>query len=284
MKQVFSFALAMGLIFSSIPLLAQQNCCAVAAAPTAFAGLTKDRGFVNSHTEPLPYTLDEHKGKDINLKSASGNQVYVYEVSANSNSKKVVFVIHEWWGLNDYIRHEADKIQEALGNDVRVIALDLYDNKVATTRDSAAKYMQSVKAERALEIIQTAINYAGPKAQIATIGWCFGGGWSLQSSLAANKQTKACVMYYGMPEENVERLKTLRAPVLFVWPTQDQWINKQVVDKFKVNMKNASKNLEVLSYEADHAFANPSNPNHKEDFAKDAFEKAMNFIRKGFEN
>ena len=43
--------------------------------------------------------------------------------------------------------------------------------------------MQSVNQERALNIVSGAIDFAGKDAKIGTIGWCFGGGWSLQASI-----------------------------------------------------------------------------------------------------
>jgi carboxymethylenebutenolidase len=86
-------------------------------------------------------------------------------------------------------------------------------------------------------------------------------------------------MYYGMPEEKAEKIKTLNAPILFVWPEQDQWINKDMVSKFETNMKTAKKSLEVKAYNADHAFANPSNPKYSKEFAEDAFKNATQFIQ-----
>ena len=87
--------------------------------------------------------------------------------------------------------------------------------------------MQGVKEDRAKAIIKGAIAYAGPNAHIATIGWCFGGGWSLQASLLAGKQDVACVMYYGMPEQDVNKLKTLHADVLGNFANKDNWINSK---------------------------------------------------------
>jgi carboxymethylenebutenolidase len=87
-------------------------------------------------------------------------------------------------------------------------------------------------------------------------------------------------MYYGMPEESREKLDNLQAPVLMIWPQQDKWINKDVVTKFEATMKKAGKKLEVKPYNADHAFANPSNPKYNKEFADDAFIKATAFIKK----
>ncbi|MES2513221.1 MAG: dienelactone hydrolase family protein [Bacteroidota bacterium] len=266
------------IVLCSAKLISQTTCCAKPASTDAFAMLTHDKQFVATHLEPLPFTLANPLGKKISFRTADGKIGYGYEIKAAAPTNNYVFVIHEWWGLNDYVKQESEKWFSALGN-VNVIAIDLYDQKVASNRDSAAKYMGQVKTDRAEAIIKGALKYAGPNANIATVGWCFGGGWSLQTSLLAGTQAKACVMYYGAPEENPDKLKTLNAPVIFMWPTQDKWINKELVTKFENNMKTAAKELTVKSYDADHAFANPSNPKYNKPFADDAFTNALAFVR-----
>lgn len=276
MKKYFTLILALAAFNLT---KAQHSCCAVAGSTETFAMLTQDQHFVDTHLDPNPFTLENKMGKDISFKTKDGKDGHAYEIKAATATNKYVFVIHEWWGLNDYIKQEAEKIYKTLGN-VNVIAIDLYDQKVAAVKDSAAKYMQSVKTERAESIINGVLNYVGKGANIATIGWCFGGGWSMQSTLLAGNQSKACVMYYGAPEENMDKIKTLNAPVFFVWPEQDQWINKAMVTKFESNMKAANKSVEVKAYNADHAFANPSNPKYSKAFADDAFNLSMGFIKK----
>ncbi len=255
-----------------------QNCCPKQTPIEKFSSLTTDSNFVATHLEPNSFSLEKQLGKAITFKTVDGKVGYGYEIKSEKPSDKYVFVIHEWWGLNDYIKQESERIFKTLGN-ANVISIDLYDQKVASTRDSAAKYMQGVKTARAENIIKGALAYVGKNANIATIGWCFGGGWSMQSTLLAAKQSKACVMYYGMPEEKNDKLKKLKAPIFFIWPEQDQWINKEVVEKFTLNMKAAKKNLDVQKYNADHAFANPSNAKFNKEFADDAFKKAMEFIK-----
>lgn len=269
--------LILGVLFA-IRLSAQTSCCAKPNATEAFALLIHDQKFVSSHLDPISFVLQNQIGKMISFKSPDGKDAYGYEIKSETPSTNYVFVFHELWGVNDYIKRESEKIFKTLGN-VNVIAIDLYDRKVATSRDSAAKYMQQVKTERAEAIIKGAITYVGKNANIATIGWCFGGGWSMQASLLAGKQSKACVMYYGSPEENMEKLKSLNAPILFVWAERDKWINKEMVSKFEANMKTARKSLQIKKYDADHAFANPSNPKFNKEFADDAFMNATHFIK-----
>ena len=118
----------------------------------------------------------------------------------------------------------------------------------------------------------------GDDVEIATIGWCMGGGYSLQASLMAKERAVGCVMYYGFPETDKSKIANLSSDVLMIWPNQDKWITKEVVDKFKSDMQ-AAGNLQVEEYTADHAFANPSNPKHDPVITADANAKALLFIK-----
>jgi carboxymethylenebutenolidase len=139
--------------------------------------------------------------------------------------------------------------------------------------------MGEMNDSRTASIINGAISYAGNNAHIATIGWCVGGGWSLQTALMAGDKADACIMYYGMPETNQDKLKKLRAPVLGIFAKHDEWINEKVVETFKNDMKASGKKLTVLTYDADHAFANPSNPKYNSTAAADAHKEVLAFLK-----
>ena len=156
----------------------------------------------------------------------------------------------------------------------------MYDGNVASTREDAQKYMGAMSTERGKSIIEGALNFAGEDAVIGTIGWCFGGGWSLQAALVGNDQTAACVMYYGMPVNDVDELKKLNAPVLGIFGSEDQWINPEVVETFSDNMTLANRSLTVEMYKANHAFANPSNPEYDKEATVDAYAKTLAFFVK----
>lgn len=217
----------------------------------------------------------------ITFDCPDGMKANAYVVTSNSKTNNWIFVFQEWWGLNDNIKKWADDLYKEVGN-VNVIALDMYDGKLATDRENAGKYMQAFKQERGDAIVKGALNYVGDKAKVGTVGWCFGGGQSLQAALTAGKQTVACVMYYGMPEEDVSRLKNLNSDVLNIWATQDQWINKDVMDKFEKNMAEAGKKLTIESYDADHGFANPSNAIYNEKAYMDAKAKTIKYFKSKF--
>lgn len=252
-----------------------KSCCAESATQQ-FAVLGKDQSFINSHESPMPYKYSS-KGADVYFKVKNGPDAHAWIINAPQKTETYLIVIHEWWGLNDYVKQQAEKYGDELG--VNIIALDLYDNKVAVTPDEATKYMQSVTSERATSIIKGAFEYAGNDAKIFTIGWCFGGGWSLQAAIDANRHCAGCIIFYGMPEQDITRLRTLQCDVLGIFAKKDKWINGDVVIKFQENMKQAEKKLFIESYEADHAFANPSNPHFDIEAAFDAHQKVINFIK-----
>jgi len=256
----------------------KMACCAKPSATQQFAMLASSKDFRMSHQNPIKMHFQSSIGKAITYKTADGKEADAYEFKAKTPTNNYLLLVHEWWGLNDWVKKESEKLYTDLGN-VNVIDLDLYDGKVATTRDEAGKLMQGVNDDRAKAIINGAIAYVGPKAHITTIGWCFGGGWSLQASILAGKQGAGCVMYYGMPEQDVNRLKTLHADVLGNFANKDQWINPKVVAKFEADMKTAGKKLIVHQYDADHGFANPSNPIYDSQAAKDAYAYTIAFLK-----
>jgi carboxymethylenebutenolidase len=253
-------------------------CCSNPSATQQFAMLANSPKFVMFHKSPLPLRFQSSIGKAITYKTADGKTAGAYELKAKNPTNNYILVVHEWWGLNDWVKKESEKIYNDLGN-VNIVDIDLYDGKVAATSQDAGKYMQSVTDDRAKAIINGAIAYVGPKAHIATIGWCFGGGWSLQTTILAGKQAAGGVMYYGMPEQDVNRLKTLHCDVLGNFANKDKWINPKVVAKFEADMKTAGKKLTVNKYDADHGFANPSNPAYNSDATKDAYGKTIAFLK-----
>ena len=255
-----------------------HSCCSVSATKE-FAMLGNDAAFTAAHIEPLPFEYVSERGKMISYKVVGDKDGSAFEIKADKPTDNYLFVFQEFWGLNDYIKQEAEKLQKELGN-VNVLALDLYDGKVSANRDTAAKYMGEAKEDRIKGIIKGAVAYAGSKAKIQTIGWCFGGGWSLQASILASKQGVGCVMYYGMPEKDVQKIKSLSAPVLGLFASKDGWITKDKIDQFEKDMKANKKEITVKSFDADHAFANPSNPKYDKASTEAAHKLALAFLKK----
>jgi carboxymethylenebutenolidase len=251
-------------------------CCEMSATDK-FAAFGEEQAFRDAHPTPIPYTLNNASGEMVTFKTPDGQTGNAYLVKSTGTSSKYIFMFHEWYGLNDYIKKEADELRLSLG-DVTVLAIDLYDGKVASNSDEAAKYVKEVTKERAISIINGAIDYSG-SSRIGTIGWCFGGGWSVQAAILLGDKCKACVIYYGMPESDITRLEMIKAPVLGIFALQDKNITPEIVTKFEENMKSLNKSITIYNYDAVHAFANPSNPKHDPAATNEAKEITIKFLK-----
>ncbi len=261
--------------YTSKPRVLQSACC---HATTEFAAFASQESFLYAHDEPIALACQPQTGEMTKFKTPDGKEASAYLIKAQKKSNRYVFVIHEWWGLNDYVKQEAEKYAKDMPN-VNILALDMYEGQVTDKREEAGKLMQAVQYERGKAIVEGALAYAGKKAKIGTVGWCFGGGWSLQSALLLGKQAKGCVIYYGMPEKDTEKLKTLNAEVLGIFASQEKWITTEIVNTFEKNMKDAGKSVTIKNFDADHAFANPSNPRYNAEYATQAYALSLAFLK-----
>jgi carboxymethylenebutenolidase len=240
--------------------------------------MAADPAFQALHENPLPFAYHSKAGEMITFGTPDGKTANGFFLKAKKPSDKWLLVYQEWWGLNDNIKQQAEAFYNDLKN-VNVLAVDMYDGKVATDRGEAAKLMQGADKARLGAIMRGAIAYAGPKAAIGSVGWCFGGGLSLQSAILGGKQAKACVMYYGFPEMDVAKLKALETDVLGLFAMKDGFISPKVVTEFEGKMKEAGEKVEIKMYEADHGFANPSNPIYNQAAAADAYKRSLTYLR-----
>jgi carboxymethylenebutenolidase len=195
-----------------------------------------------------------------------------------ANSAGMV-VVHEWWGLNDNVKHWADRLA---AEGYSAIAVDLYSGVVATTSDDAMAAMKKVEREKAVEVMKAAERFLRTdertKAKkVGSVGWCFGGGMSL--ALALNSDTlDAAVMYYGQPETDPKALAALKAPLLGIFGSKDKSITPTNVGSFVQALVTAGKEHTVMSFYAEHAFANPSNPRYDEKSASVAWDNVRAFL------
>ncbi|WP_437480796.1 dienelactone hydrolase family protein [Sorangium sp. So ce1014] len=188
-------------------------------------------------------------------------------------------VVHEWWGLNEHIKHWTDRLAE---DGYAALAVDMYGGKVPTTPDDAMAAMKAVDEAKGIETVRAAHRFLSTDARVlaprtGSIGWCFGGAWSLK--LALNEpELDAAVLYYGRLVTDPAQLKAIKAPVLGVFGNMDKGIPPEVVNEFDKALHEASVEHEVLRYDADHAFANPSGERYDTKAAADAWEKVRRFL------
>lgn len=256
---------------------AGDSCCGPEAV---FADFGSDPAFLAAHTLRLDAPPALTRGEWISEKTAAGAVWRGWLVRPKEGKPKAgVIMIHEWWGLNQWIQLQAQTLAD---EGYAVLAVDLYGGTVAKTPQEAAKTMQAVKSEEARAALRAGIDYLRGALQVnrvGAIGWCFGGGWSLQTALLGGADVQACVIYYGMPETDAGKLKSLKAPVLGIFAKQDGFITPEVVGKFEAAMKEAGKPVTVYSYDAVHAFANPSNAKYDKKHADASWRHTLDFFK-----
>jgi carboxymethylenebutenolidase len=200
---------------------------------------------------------------------------------AGTTSPPGIIVIHEWWGLNDNIRTMA---RELAAQGYAALAVDLYGTEPATD-SGAARELMSAAMEREDELaanLRQARTYLADEVgspRIGVIGWCFGGGWSLQTALMLPGGIDAAVMYYGRVVTDRDTLAGLEAPLLGIFGGADQGIPVDAVREFESLLADLGKSAEIHVYEgAGHAFANPSGTRYRAEDAKDAWAKTLAFF------
>jgi carboxymethylenebutenolidase len=190
-------------------------------------------------------------------------------------------VIQEWWGLNDWVKEQARKFAE---QGFVALAPDLYRGKVATDAATAHELSRGMPQDRAIADLKGAFAYLAARAdvdpsKIGSVGWCMGGGLSLQ--LAVHEpRLAACVVNYGAMPTDPEDIRKVQAPILGNFGADDRGISPQAVHAFEKAMKAADKSIDVKIYAgAGHAFENPNNKDgYRAEAAADAWKRTIEFF------
>jgi len=192
-----------------------------------------------------------------------------------------VIMIHEWWGLNDNIRSMADRLA---GEGYIVFAVDLFSGTVASSPEEAREQMLNVveDPEAANDNIRAAYKFVSEivgAPRIGSLGWCFGGGWSLNTAKLFPDELDASVIYYGQVTDDEDVLRPINTPILGLFGAQDTGIEVASVEAFKAALMRLRKNYEVHIYpNAGHAFANPTGRNYDAATAQDAWRRTLEFL------
>lgn len=224
-----------------------------------------------------PVAPPELHGREIEL---AGGRAYLSLPAGAQAPLPGVVVIHEWWGLNDHIRHWADRLA---AEGYAALAVDLYGGVVAANPDQALAAMQAVDSQRALETLLAAERYLREDAAIrapstGSIGWCFGGSMSLQLALHAPELDAAVIYYGGKLVTDAQQLAAIRARVLGIFGSADASIPLEKVKAFQAGLTEAGVRHAIWSFHGEHAFANPSRPSYRQGLAAEAWETTREFL------
>lgn len=209
-------------------------------------------------------------------------------ISANSNNTfPAVVMIHEWWGLNENIKNMAETLAK---EGYVVLAVDLYNGQVANTTESAQNLVSKVRENPSESInnLQHAVRYLASlenvnSSKIASLGWCFGGGQSLQLALNTEPEypLATTIIYYGNLVSDQESISKIKWPVLGIFGDQDKSISVESVKQFEEALNKNGITNEIYIYKGvGHAFANPSGDNYAPQETQDAWEKTVSFLKK----
>ena len=219
--------------------------------------------------------------KNVSYKSGDETVQGVLYAPEGKGPFPAIVVIHEWWGLNDWVKQQAAKLSD---QGYVTLAVDVYRGKVASTPEEAHEIMRGVPEDRAKRDLHAAVEYLKSlpdvsKDRIGSIGWCMGGGYSLDVALQ-EPTLKADVINYGHLATDSESTQKINAAVLGLFGGQDRGIPVDDVKKFEQMLKQQGKKVEIVVYpQAGHAFENPNNTaGYRADDAADAWKRTVNFL------
>src|SRR5437667_9160388 len=215
--------------------------------------------------------------ESLNLSTASGATT-AYVARPHEPVGAAVILIQEYWGINEHIRDIAGRYAK---EGYLCVAPDLYRGRIAADSKEASALMEALRVEDGLEIIRKAMDAAEETYQIknfAITGYCMGGTFALRAACEFPELKAAAPFYGDIPDERV--LAKLRAPTLFIAGLRDAWINEAKVNTLKGLAKKYNLPVEVVSYDADHAFFNDTRPEvYNAEAAKDAWRRVLDHFQ-----
>ncbi len=222
------------------------------------------------------------RGQVIQFSTPDSKGGQGYAMLTREPSSKYLLLFHEWWGLNDQVKKEAERMFDSLGQKVNVLAPDMYSGKLASDEKEAGRLKAGLTKYRGEAIVNGVFGYAGPKAEYAVMGWGFGGNWALQAGILGNHQVVGVVMYYGVADQSAEEIAPLEADVLGIFGKKDEWVTPELAAQMESLVNHTGKTATTFQFNAGHAFANPSSPKYNRKAADEANALTLAFLRKKF--
>ncbi|WP_010194419.1 dienelactone hydrolase family protein [Candidatus Nitrosarchaeum limnium] len=223
------------------------------------------------------FTMGKYDVQTDTVNYSESNSGYLARPVSDESFPGVI-MIHEWWGLNNNIKDMAKKLAS---HGYVVLAVDLYGGHVATTSEEARQLVTSFDKDNGVQNMDSAISYLDDNyspESIGSIGWCFGGGQSLNLALN-NPSLNATVIYYGSLVTDSDSLSVIHWPVLGIFAELDKGITTNTVHDFENSLNQLGIQNEIIIYPGvDHAFANPSGLNYAPEESQDAWQKTLEFL------
>lgn len=212
--------------------------------------------------------MAEVRSAPVAYKDGSDNLTgHLYWNDAVKGKRPAVLVVHEWWGLNDYVKGRAEQLAE-LG--YVAFAVDMYGGDKVTSHPAQAKeWMMATVSNlegwrrRALKGLEKLSSLAMvDNSRMAAIGYCFGGATVMQLAYAG-ADLDAVVSFHGsLPVPNGNEARNFQGRVLIEHGNDDAFVPPERVEAFKAAMSEASVDLVFHGHDgARHGFTNPGADN-----------------------
>jgi len=216
-------------------------------------------------------------GKTIEIPYEDGSMAAYLAEPTGSGPFPALVLLHEWWGLNDHIRHVAERFA---AEGFLALAPDLYAGNVAE-EDAEADVLMKLYREEAPEkalAAYDALAARGDARRIGSVGWCMGGQMSFHLAIYRPK-LNACVVFYGRPESYFGMLWQIRCPLLGLFSELDASIPAENLKRLDEELHEAAIAHDLVIYPgADHAFFNDRGHTYHEEAAQDAWRRALSFL------
>jgi carboxymethylenebutenolidase len=199
-----------------------------------------------------------------------------------SAGSKGVVLLHEWWGLNDYVIETAQKIQDA---GFVVLATDVFRGHVYTEPKQARENMMTMDYDAASHDVLATVRYlkALGCGKVAVIGFAFGASLSLAAAAlhADSDVIDAVAPHCGVPRPNIADVSKIKCPVQGHYAAKDKVVGVSSpldYNKMAEQIWNADGNLEMCIYDAEHAFTNPSYPTYHAEKTAEFYNNLFRFL------
>jgi carboxymethylenebutenolidase len=218
------------------------------------------------------------KTDKFNLETSNGAATAHVALPEDTNKKDAaIILIHEWWGINDHVR---DLIGRYAKEGYIAIAPDLFRGKIAKDPEEASRLMHDLAIEDGMNTIGRAIEKARERFNVEKVGitgYCMGGTFALRAACEIDTLGASAPFYGDIPEE--QTLAKLKVPTLFIAGARDAWINPEKVNELKEAAHKHNLPVEVVTYDADHAFFNDTRPEvYNAEAAADAWQRVLNLF------
>jgi carboxymethylenebutenolidase len=190
-----------------------------------------------------------------------------------------LLVLHAWWGLNPFFQQLCDRLAE---QGFVVLAPDMHEGQVATTRDEAQALVNASDEQRVGDIAMAGRDFLRAHAavrgeRIGVIGFSFGAAWAMVVAAKDPDQVGATVLFYGTYPID---FSAVTSKVLGHFSPEDEWEPYDQIQAWERDLKASGVDVTFHFYPGTkHWFVEEDRPEYDAAAARLAWERTFAFLR-----